>query len=74
MYATIRRAGYDVLGVGREVALDGDATVVHVTGEGLQEISNIISPTLVHDNDFCITEVKMFFGRDKKTFSQAQHN
>ena len=40
MHATIRRTRYDVLGVGREAALNGDAPVVHVAGEGLQEISN----------------------------------
>ena len=39
MYAAIRRTRYDVLGVGREAALNGDAAVVHVAGEGLQEIS-----------------------------------
>lgn len=37
MHAAIRRPRYDVLGVGRKAALNGDTAVIHVTGEGLQE-------------------------------------
>ena len=38
VHPAIRWTGYDVFGVGWETTLDGDAAVVHVTGEGLKVI------------------------------------
>ena len=38
VHPAIRWTGYDVFGVGWETTLNGDAAVVHVTGEGLKVI------------------------------------